>query len=69
MRVNCSFDDEFIKIIDENSKRLHLSRSSMISMLCAIALLFPNGITTLKDKKQILTFLDNILGDNNELFS
>lgn len=34
MRVNCSLKEELLPLLEEEAKKLHLSRSAFISLCC-----------------------------------
>ncbi len=56
-RIQIIIDSEFLEKFDEFAGKMQLSRSACISMCCAVTMLMPNGVSTLKDKKELRKWL------------
>jgi hypothetical protein len=56
-RINIIVDNDFLEKIDDFAEKMQLSRSSCMSMCCAFTMLMPNGVYTLKDRKELVKYL------------
>lgn len=56
-RINIIVDSEFLEKFDEFASKMQLSRSSCFSMCGAYTMLMPNGVTSCKDRIEMVKYL------------